>query len=184
MRLPILSLAFLTACAGAPAAPKAARPLPQTGKIRIVYRQYRRGSTIFVMESLAGRDLKKLRSRPLRAGEHPVAYVPDDVMRRLLEEFDRFGFQRYARPRPANPLKFGASGELTLIEPHGRTRSMLRIKLKPGQKATRAHIDRSRAYVNCAKTFLAVWNAYPPLMQVAATGTGTGGFGVHRADVG
>jgi len=144
MRLPILLLAFLTACAaGPPAARREPAALPSAGKIRIVYRQYRRGSTIFVMENIAGRDLKALRSRPLRPGEHSVAYVPDDVMRRMLEEFDRFGFPRYARPRPANPLKFGASGELTLIEPKGRTRSMLRIKLRrakgpPAPTSTRA----------------------------------------------
>jgi hypothetical protein len=179
----VLALAFaLAACTGAPPAKP---PDPETSDVRdprtrVVYRQYRQGSGIFVMENLAGRDLKEMRSKPLRPGHPPVAYVPDDVMRKMLKEFKRLEFQEHAVPRPRNPMKLGASGEITLIDEQRRMVSLLRIKAPVGQEPSRQHMARGKAYVGCAQTFLAVWNHFRPRMQA----TTSGGFGVRRADEG
>ena len=140
--------------------------------LRVVYRQYYEGSVPFVMENLSGRDLVELRSRALAPGEPPVAYVPDDVMRVMLEEFERADLPGYLRPRPADPAGLGAVAELTLQYPGGRTRSFLR---------TRGSSDAAagKTYLQSVETFRAVWNHHRPFAQVATGGAGE--FGVKKA---
>ena len=145
---------------------------------RIVQREYRQGSTIFVMENEAGRDIKKLRSTPLKKGQPPISYVPDDVMERLLLEFDRAGFEKFAQARPRNPIKMGAIGEVTIIDEERNMRTILRIPLRGG--GDRTHLKKTKAYVDCKQNFLAVYNFYKPFMQA----TTKGDFGVRRADFG
>lgn len=150
-------------------------------RVRVIYNQYRGDSSVFVMENLAGRDLAELRTRKLRPGERPVAFVPDDVMERMLREFRRYDWEEHAVPRPANPSRLGAAGEITIVGADGRQRSLLRVKAPAGSYPTPAQVAAGKAYVNCANTYIAVWNAYPPEMQATAS---TGDFGVKRAQHG
>ncbi len=169
MRVSPLCLVFLAAC-GAPATRTKPVPFRADQIIRVVHNQYRGPNSIFVVENLAGRDQVELRSRPLQPGEPTVAFVPDDVMEKMLDEFERFDFYDYARPRPANPPGLGASGEITVTDSNGRRLALLRIKAPKGVVPTRDQVDAAQAYGNCTRTFLAVWNAFPPRMQ-ATTAT-------------
>lgn len=168
MRIPILLL-LLAACGSSQGARKKPPPFEADQVIRVVHNQYRGPSTVFVMENLAGRDEVALRSRPLAPGEPAVAYVPDDVMAEMLKEFDRGDFYDYARPRPANPPGLGASGEITVTDANGRRLALLRIKSPPGMAPTKDQVDAAQAYGYCARTFIAVWNSYPPRMQATTS---------------
>ncbi|MHC4550553.1 MAG: hypothetical protein ACYTEZ_17460 [Planctomycetota bacterium] len=175
--------ALLGAACGAGGKAGSSRVAIPTAKeqLRVVYNSYRKGSTVLVMENLAGRDLVKLRSRKLAATESPVAYVPDDVMAKMLAEFKRYGFHRYAQSRPPNPVKYGAVGEITLISAD-RTRmvSLLRTKRRAGDTATDRYVAVNQSYVDCANTFIAVYNHFRPQLQ-ATTSTGDP-FGVRRVE--
>lgn len=166
----LLSCIVAAGCGGT--APARAKPAPFLADqvIRVVHNQYRGPNTVFVVENLSGRDPVALRSRPLRPGDPAIAYVPDDVMEEMLKEFDRGDFYEYARPRPANPPGLGASGEVTVADANGRRLALLRIKAPPGMMPTKDQVDAAKAYGYCSRTFLAVWNAYPPQMQ-AMSGT-------------
>ena len=168
MRISPVCLALLAACGSTGTK---AKPVPFRADqvIRVVHNQYRGPNSIFVVENLALRDQVELRSRPLQPGETAVAYVPDDVMERMLEEFGRYEFYDYARPRPANPPGLGASGEITVTDANGRRLALLRIKAPQGVSPTRDQVDAAKAYGNCTRTFLAVWNAFPPRMQATTS---------------
>jgi hypothetical protein len=176
MRFPLPRRSFLAcllaaACGGT--APARAKPAPFLADqvIRVEHNQYRGPNAFFVIENLSGRDPVALRSRPLRPGETAVAYVPDEVMAEMLREFDRGDFYEYARPRPANPPGLGASGEVTVKDANGRRLALLRIKAPPGVSPTKDQVDAAKAYGYCSRTFLAVWNAYPPQMQAMSSTT-------------
>ncbi len=148
-----------------------------TGKVtRIVQREYRTGSTIFIMENEAGRDIKKLRSVVLREGQSPVSYVPDDVMDRLLLEFRKAGFKKYSQARPANPIQFGAIGEVTVIDENRKMQTILRIPMRGA--GDKKHLATTKSYVDCKQNFLAVYNFFKPQMQA----TTKVDFGVRRTD--
>jgi hypothetical protein len=152
--------------------------IPDAGaskRVRVVYNQYRGASAVFILENLAGRNLKEMRSQKLPPGEIPVAYVPDDVLERLLDEFRRLDFGEHAVPRPDNPLKLGAKGEITIIADSRRT-TLMRL---PAENANRKQVQQAQVYVDCAKAFIAVWSAYPPQMQAT---TSKSAFGVKRAE--
>ena len=154
-------------------------PLPIT---RIVYRQYYPGSPIFVMENLGGRDLVELRSKPVEQGKSPVAYVPDDIMVTLLEEFERYGLQDHLKPRPANPPAVGGVAELTFIDNRGTMRSFIRTRSPAGVTPTDEYRRKSKIYIYCVESFRAVWDHHRPYAQVAASKGGE--FGVKRAEFG
>jgi hypothetical protein len=179
MRFLLPCLLLLQAACGS-SAPARAKPAPFLADqvIRVVHNQYRGPNTVFVIENLSGRDPVALRSRPLRPGEPAVAYVPDDVMAEMLKEFDKGDFYEYARPRPANPPGLGASGEVTVTDANGRRLALLRIKAPPGMTPTREQVDAAKSYGYCSRTFLAVWNAYPPQMQAT---TSRNAFDANRA---
>ena len=141
-------------------------------KVQIVFRQYYGNSHIFIMENLAGRDLVKLRSETLPAGQYPVAYIEDDVMQEMLNEFRKGGFYEHAAARPSNPLKLGGKGEVTLTR-GGRTVSIIR---RPGQTQ-----DAFDAYDYCRKTALAIYDHYS---QFQSTTTSSDTFGVKKTDFG
>jgi hypothetical protein len=143
-------------------------------RFHVVYNQYRGPHTIFIVENLAGRDLVELRSRVLAPGETPVAYVEDEVMARMIDEFERFDYYEYARPRPRNPPALGATGELTVTDPNGRRLALLRIKAPQGVAQTPDQVAAAQAYGKCTRTFLAVWEFHRPKMQAT---TSRGAFG-------
>ncbi len=145
----------------------------ETRRVRAVYRHYR-NRNIFVIENLAGRALGDLREKPLAAGETAVAYVPDDVMQEMLKEFTRIGFFRHAGARPPDPIKVGATSEITLIDEERRFTSFLRMRGDDGKTAG--------TYNDLVNTFLAVWNHFHPFAQVS-TGKETR-FGVREQDSG
>lgn len=165
----LLPLLLAAACGGG--TPKRAKPAPFLADqvIRVVHNQYRGPNTVFVIENLSGRDPVALRSRPLRPGDPAIAYVPDEVMSEMLKEFNKGEFYEYARPRPANPPGLGASGEVTVTDANGRRLALLRIKAPPGMTPTREQVDAAKAYGYCSRTFLAVWNAFPPQGQVTTS---------------
>lgn len=183
MRVVPFVLILAAACASTPQQGRTARAqAPRLGldqPLRVVYRQYYQDSNIFIMENLAGRDLVKLRSRKLEAGEQPIAYVPDDVMAEMLKEFRRHGYYKWAGPRPANPIKVGATGEITLIDQERRMTSLLRRKASLGTVADKDYVHAAQSYVDCTKTYLAVWDHFRPLMQATSS---DGNFGVKKAE--
>jgi hypothetical protein len=166
----LLALLLLPAACGGTAAARA-KPAPFLADqvIQVVHNQYRGPNSVFVIENLSGRDAVALRSRPLRPGEPPVSFVPDEVMAEMLREFDKGEFYEYARPRPANPPALGASGEVTVTDANGRRLALLRIKAPPGMTPTKEQVDAAKAYGYCSRTFLAVLAAYPVQMQVTSS---------------
>ena len=144
-----------------------AEPLPKT---QVVFRQYHRNSPIFVVENLAGRDAVKLRSTPAKDGSFSPAYVPDEILSRMLEEFRKFGYFDHAGARPGNPISVGGLGELTIIGANNRTVSIIRRK---GQG--KVVYD---AYEKCRATLLYVHAEYAKYQAV----TGDGNFGVKKAE--
>jgi hypothetical protein len=142
-------------------------PMAQT---RVVFRQYYRGGHMLMMENLAGRDLVKLRSSPVKKGEVPIAWVGDEVMRDLLKSLKRRDFAEYARARPADPRGMGAKGELSIFDSRGRARALLRRNGQPRKEA--------EAYQECVAAFQKVWTANRPAFQAV---TGDGEFGVNRS---
>ena len=142
-------------------------PLPPT---RIVFRQFYRGGNTLMMENLSGRDIVKLRSKPVPKGEVPIAWVSDEEMRDLLKQLERRDFADYARIRPSDPKSMGAKGELT-IEVGGQQRALLR---RNGQAR-----EEAKTYQACVAVFRQVWTENRPAYQAV---TGKGDFGVKRAD--
>jgi hypothetical protein len=177
MRVPLAPLLLLAACSAPSGSRDAVPEATATRRVRVVHDQYRGPHTVLVIENLAGRDIVALRSQRLQPGETPVAYVPDEVMAKMLDEFERFDYLEYARPRPPNPAALGATGELTVTDADGRRRSLLRIKAPAGATPARDQVDAAKAYGNCIKTFLAVWDFHRPKMQAT---TSRGAFGVER----
>jgi hypothetical protein len=173
MRRSIILTALLAACGTSQTASSTARMPTTDGRVRVVYKQYRKGSIPLIMENLHGRDLVKLRSEKLPKGQSPVAYVPDDVMTKMLKEFKRYGWTRYGQPRPPDPSKYGAAGELTIITDQ-RRRMVTLLRIKGGNAAI------NRAYVDCVNTFVTVYNHFNPQMQ--ATTSTTDAFGVRRVE--
>ena len=179
MRHALLPVLFLAACGTTPGKPE---PTPKADpdaataeaeRTRIVYRQYpragRKGSPIFIVENEAGRSVVELRSKPLKQGRAPVAYVPDDVMKKLLAEFRRYGYYRHAQARPRNPIKLGGIAELTIIDENRRMVSIIPTKLNPNQKMSRDYRRSFEAYRQCKRSFLAVWNYFRPYGQVTTS---------------
>jgi hypothetical protein len=165
--------ALLAACSSGRSASPGTKLPSREEPVRVVYKQYRKGSLPLIMENLRDRDLVKLRSEKLTKGQSPVAYVPDDVMARMLREFKRYGWTKYGRPRPPDPAKYGAAGEITIITDN-RRRMVTLLRIRGGDVAT------NRAYVDCVNTFVAVYNHYGPKMQ--ATTSTTDAFGVRRVE--
>jgi hypothetical protein len=173
MRNGIILTALLAACGMSQTASSAAKLPTAKEQVRVVYKQYRKGSVPLIMENLQGRDLVKLRSQKLSAGQSPVAYVPDDVMARMLQEFKRCGWTKHGQARPSDPSKYGASGEITIITDN-RRRMVTLLRIKGGDLAT------NRAYVDCVNTFVTVYNHHRPQMQ--ATTSTSDAFGVRRVE--
>jgi len=169
----------LASCASPGHAPPGGESLVPAGEplpiVRVTYRQFYAGSVPFVMENLSSRDLVTLRSEPIAPGEPPVAYVPDDVMREMLVEFERAGLPEYLRPRPSDPAGLGAVAEVTLRYPDGRTRCFLRTRGS-------GDADAGKTYLRSLETFRAVWNQYHPVAQVSTGDAGE--FGVKKAGYG
>ena len=173
MRNGIILTALLAACGTSQTTSSPARLPSAKEPVRVVYKQYRKGSVPLIMENLQGRDLVKLRSHKLQRGQFPVAYVPDDVMARMLQEFKRSGWTKYGQARPADPSKYGAAGEITIITDERRRMASL-LRIRGGDVAA------NRAYVDCVNTFVAVYNHYGPKLQ--ATTSTTDAFGVRRVE--
>jgi hypothetical protein len=173
MRNSIIWAVLLAACGTSQHTSSGAKLPSAKEPVRVVYKQYRKGSLPLIMENLLDRDLVKLRSERLAPGESPVAYVPNDVMARLLKEFKRYGWTKHAQPRPPDPARFGAAGEITIIT--DRRRQMITLLRIKGGDAT-----VNRAYVDCVNTFVTVYNHYGPKMQ--ATTSTTDAFGVRRVE--
>ena len=163
------ALALFAACAG-PAKEDVA--MMDAGPVRVVFRQYYKGSRPVILESIGGRDPVKLRSKPLRGNEAHVKYVDDEVMLKLLESFRDFGFFEFARARPGDPTAYGARAELTLIRSNSRTISFIR-QAGQGQRA-------GDAYGKCVRSVMAVDN-FTYSLQASKRG-GDGEFGIHRAE--
>jgi hypothetical protein len=168
-------LGFLAACASKDAPEEKGPEAAGDPRTRVLYRQFYQGSRPLVLENLAGRDLKVLRSKPVPAGEPPVAYCPDEDMRRMLKEFQRAGYHEYARSLPDDPSRFGIA-ELTLIDPSGRRMGFLRTRQPPGVPPD-SFRKESQAYQDCLKSFLGTYHVHAPSFQVT---TGKGDFGTHR----
>ncbi|MHC4959900.1 MAG: hypothetical protein ACYTGN_16165 [Planctomycetota bacterium] len=158
------------ACSSTPAGEgqgEAKKPLPQT---QVIFRQYYKGSPIFIVENLAGRDQVKLRSKPAKHGEIKPAYVPDDVMERMLTEFKDFGYFRHAGARPRDPRTVGGRAEITII---GADKSMVSFVRRNGQGK-----DAYETYKNCVDTFRVV-HAHYGKFQAASGGAE---FGVKKVE--
>lgn len=170
MRTCTLCSLLLAACSSAPSGRESAATvaLPKT---QVVFRQYYKGSPIFVIENFAGRDEVKLRSAPPKRGEIKPAYIPDDVMARMLKDFRKFGYFEYAGARPGNPISVGGKAELTIV---GENESTVAFIRRNGQ-GKKAH----DTYLSCVETFRAVHTHFSRFQ--AATG-GTGAFGVKKVE--
>lgn len=169
MRLSLPCVLLLLAACSSTAKRKKPEPFRADQVIRVVHNQYRGPNSVLVMENLAGRDEVQLRSRPLQPGEPAISLVPDDVMAKMLEEFDRADFYDYARPRPSNPPGLGASGEITVTDANGRRLALLRIKAPPGVTPSHDQVEAAKAYGYCTRTFLAVWDMFRPRMQATTS---------------
>ena len=171
MRLCSICAILLAACGSTKRAP----PLESLKLTKVVFRQYYAGSPIFVLENLAGRDIVKLRSQPARQREVRPAYIPDEVMSKLLSEFKRYGFYDYSGPRPPNPLKVGGRAELTVIgtgrylDHRGRPHDAFIRRDQQGKGGY-------KTYKKCVDAFRAVHAHYGKFQ----TTTGAGNFGVKR----
>ncbi len=161
-----------SAAAGLPAADQ---------KTRLVLNGYRGLASVFVMENLAGRNLVELRSKPLRANRPAVAYVEDDVMKKLMKQLERAGFFKYRQPRPPDPLQFGAKSEFTMIEADGKRTTILKIRLMAGQPVEKRQLESLKAFVASKAEFLKVYNRHRPQMQTRVNAGGQDPFGVRRA---
>jgi hypothetical protein len=172
----LVLLLLLAACgsSGSKARSYAPPEIEPGRRYHVVYHQYRAAHAIFVVENLAGRDLVELRSRVLQPGETPVAYVEDEVMAKMIAEFERLDYYEYARPRPKDPPALGATGELTVTDPNGRRLALLRVKAPEGVTQSPDQVAAAKAYGQCTRTFLAVWEFHRPKMQAT---TSRGAFG-------
>lgn len=164
-------LILLTACKSGP---DKSEPIPLT---KVVFRQYYKGSPVFLIESLSGRDLVKLRSDRGEPGQIKPAYVPDEVMVKLLDELRRAGYHDYSTARPRDPRKIGGRAELTIVGQgrykDGRGRPIEAFIRRDGQGK-----DAYDTYKKCVDTFRAV-HAHYGQFQASAGG---GDFGVKKAE--
>jgi hypothetical protein len=159
----------LAACSSGPT--KEDRDMVARGPVQVIHRQYYRGSRATIVENAAGRDIIKLRSRPLKKGDPYVTYVDDEVMARLLKELRRMGFHDYAQARPADPQSLGARGEVILVQPTGQVVALIRMR---GQSAKIAE-----SYKNCALSVEAVQSM---TLSPQASTSGTTQFGVRKVE--
>ena len=141
------------------------------GPVRVIHQQFYKGSIPTILESVSGRSVTKLRSKPIRAHQPVIKYVEDDIMAALLESLTDAGFDTVSRPRPSDPKGMGAKAEVTIVRPGSTPRSLIRMR---GQSAKTAEI-----YLECLKSIMAV-QAYVYSPQ-ASSGGGTD-IGVHRVD--
>lgn len=177
MRHIVIFALFTASCASSPGGSRPSLPKASAdSKVRVVWNQYKGASSVFILENLAGRDLVELRSRRLETNKVPVAFVPDDVLAKMLKEFQRLDYADHAVPRPADPRTLGAKGEITIIDENNRQISLLRV---PALGGTQKQVAAAQCYGECARTFNAVWSHYPPQMQAT---TSKSAFGVKRAD--
>ncbi|MHC4953263.1 MAG: hypothetical protein ACYTGZ_05185 [Planctomycetota bacterium] len=139
-------------------------------RTRIAFKQHYEGGVTLVMENLAGRSLVDMRSRVVKKGDVPVAWVPDEVMRKTMRAMDKHDFDRYARPRPADPKSLGVRSEITVTGERTSQRSFMRRRGQP--------LKEAQSFQECASLFREVWTAYRPTYQAVA---GKGEFGVKRA---
>lgn len=160
---PLLLLVLAGACASGKAP-----PAEYGAKVRVLSRQFYGGSVPVIVENEAGRDVKAL-LRAQRKGDPPVAYVPDDVMKELLKELTRAGFEDYAGPAPPDGALREARGEIRIEGEGAPPKSFVR---RTGQGA-----EASEVYTRCVATILAVYNFHQPVRAEA----GEGDFGVKPA---
>ena len=165
----LLIASTLAACSSGPT--KEDRDLVARGRIQVIHQQYYRGSRPTVVENAAGRDVVKLRSRPLKEGDRYVTYVDDEVMAKLLNELRRMGFYDHAQARPADPRSLGARAEVILVQPTGQVLSLVRMR---GQSAQVAE-----SYKNCALSVEAVQSM---TLSPQASTSGAIQFGVHKVE--
>ena len=165
-------IAFLTALAacGSTGSSEGQDEQQTFPKTRIVFRQHYDQGIRLVMENYAGRRLVDLRSQPIPKGEVPVAWVPDDVMKKAVRDLKRKDFDDYARPRPGDPKSLGVRAEITIYAGDGRGKALMRTHGQPRAEA--------QSFQACAAYFREVWTEYRPRFQAAQ---GDGSFGVKRA---
>lgn len=184
MRIPLFCFLLVAAACSSPGAGGSTGSGGRAAagvRTRIVLNTYQGIAGVFIVENLAGRDLKELRSKPLTSGQVPIAYVDDSVMAELLKIFRKLDYDKYAQARPPDPRKFGAVSELTMIRSEGArkdTRTILKKQQPAGRPLSRAEAASLKSYVECKRNFLAVYNRFRPEMQAT---TGGGAFGVKRA---
>ncbi|MEE8104541.1 MAG: hypothetical protein V3T86_03300 [Planctomycetota bacterium] len=141
------------------------------GPVRVIHQQFYRGSKPTILESISGRSVAKLRSKPIRAHQPVVKYVEDDIMAALLESLTDAGFDTVSRPRPHDPKGMGAKAEVTIVRTGSTPRSLIRMR---GQSAETAEI-----YLKCLKSIMAVQAfVYSP----QASSGGGADIGVHRVN--
>ena len=165
----LLIVSALAACSSGPT--KEDRDIVTQGRVQVIHQQYYRGSRATVVENVAGRDVVKLRSRPLKKGERYVTYVDDEVMAKLLNELRRMGFYDHAQARPANPQSLGARAEVILVQPTGQVLSLVRTR---GQS-----VKLAETYKNCALSVEAVQSM---TLSPQASMSGTTQFGVRKVE--
>ena len=171
MRLCTVCAILLAACGSSSTKSASGKTLPLT---KVVFRQYYPGSPIFILESLSGRDIVKLRSTPARHRDVKPAYVPDDVMAKLLNEFKRLGFHEHSGARPSDPRKIGGRAELTLIGTGDRGQRLIEAFIRRDGQGKAAF----ETYRKCVETFRAVHAQYGKFQATR----GAGEFGVTKAE--
>ena len=139
-------------------------------RTRVVFRQHYDQGTRLAMENYAGRKLVDLRSQVIPKGQVPVAWVPDDVMKKAMRQFDKRDFGEYARPRPGDPKSLGVRAELTIYTGDGRGKALMRTHGQPRKEA--------ESFQKCSAYFREIWTEYRPKYQAAH---GDGSFGVKRS---
>lgn len=167
MRAAFACLCLAAACSSTPGGEKAP-PASGTARVRVQVRQFYAGSIPVVVENLAGREVGAAR-KTLRKSDPPVAFVPDDVMARLLKEMRRIGFEDFAGPAAPESALAGARGEIRVAGEDGRVTGLVR---RAGQGA-----KASQVYTDCVAAVMAVYNFYQP----ARVQAGEGDFGVRKA---
>ncbi len=151
-----------------------ATPMPLT---KVIFQQYYRGSPVFILESLSGRDLVKLRSQPAKAGQVAAAYVPDKVMGELLTELRRFGYYDYSGARPRDPRTVGGRAELTVVG-QGRHRDYRGRAIEAFIRRDGQGKDAYDTYKKCVDAFRVVHAHYGKFQATA----GGGDFGVKKSE--
>ena len=146
----LLSLALLSACAGAPSAPEASAPA------RVRFMDYRQG-TVFELVNEAHTDRVTLYSEARTDTQTKV--TNDEVMGALLEYLDDSGFRSHARtgaaPRTSDSFHWG--GE---VETGGRTVFMLVSDQTP--------VGERKMFIDCYMNHVNLWSNTFQLQRVDA----------------